>query len=156
MTAAAPAFHVSPPMGGPLIPDWRAVARAIPPDFRCDGASDPTLLYLLSATSFIPWCKRASVAVNEAGRIHDFGYGPARLPGSPWAWASKDAWDAMYRQCLIDNGHPVIANVHHRGVEWFGRRAWDSNWQRMQEWKWFTYACFLADTDKTYDPLGIA
>lgn len=151
-----PTFRATPQaVSTSLIPDWRAVSKAIPPDFRCDGASDPTILYLLSLTSFLPWSKRASVAVNEAGRIHDFGYGPARLPGSGFDHYGKAAWDEMYRQCLIDKGHPVIANTHWRGVTWFGGRAWRANWRKMQIWGWFTYASFLADVDKSVEPMGM-
>jgi len=147
-----PTFRATPQaVSGALIPDWRAVHRAIPPEYQCDGSSDPVLLYLLGLVAFVPWAKRAHTAINDGGRLHDFGYGPARLPGSGFDHFGKNAWDAMYRQFLLDADHPVWANVHWRGVESVGGCAWRANWAKMQARGWYTYASFMADPRKSLD-----
>jgi len=146
-----PELRATPPLVTPLeIPDWREVAKIVPPDFINDGSSDPVIVYMLSVFSFIPWCKRALQVINQAGTHHDFGFGPGRLSGSGYSHITRAGWNAMYAQEIADGGHPVIAKDHRWALDKFGTRAWDK-WERtMRRWGWHTFQDFMADKDHKY------
>jgi len=133
-------------VGAVSVPDWRKVLQAIPPDFRDNGVSSPFApLY-----GFLYWGGKRRADMAKAARIHDFGYLPARLPGSGYEDVTRPEWDQMYRQCLLDNDHPTIARMHIRGLKLAGGRAWRKNRRLMDKWEWYVYDDFLRDTDKTY------
>jgi hypothetical protein len=145
-----PAFHVSPPQAVTVaLPNWRTIDHDIPVDFRDDGSSDPILLRLLS---LIPmgWARRMVAAVNTAGRRHDYGFGPARLPGSPYYGVTMPMWNLMYRKNIEAMGYPRLAAIHWRALDRVGAIAWERNARKMQVWEWWTYQDFLCDVDKSY------
>ena len=130
------------------VPSWREVHKAIPPDFRDNGPSSPVQgLY-----GVIYWGRVRRADIAQAARGHDYGYGPGRLPGSPFAHITRPGWDLMYATHLCDRGHEHIARIHHQALAWFGAWAWDRSLRRMHGWGWFTYEDFLRDVDKTYTP----
>lgn len=149
--SVTPTLRATPPTVTPLeVPDWREVAKIVPPDFRNDGSSDPVIVYLLSVFGFIPWCKRTAQVINEAGRLHDFGFGPGRLTGGGYSHVTRAGWNAMYAQHIADGGHPWIARRHRWALDKFGQRAWDK-WERtMRRWEWYTFQDFLDDRDHKY------
>jgi len=126
------------------------VAAIIPEDFQFDGASSPfRIIYPL-----IYWRKTTRVAITIASRVHDFGYGPARLHGAPVVTADKsmvplalldrEEWDDMYRSALTGMGHPRVASLHHWMLRRVGGRAWRKNMRKMHKKNIHAYDEWLA------------
>ena len=128
-----------------MIPDWREVSKTVPPEFVDNGSTVP--LWRVWA---LVLKRLVFVFMDEAGRLHDYGYGPGRLPGSPWADVTREEWDQMYRQCLDDHGCRKLGGLHYFFLRRCGEPAWRHNWVQMQAWEWTDYAAFVEDPDKGY------
>jgi hypothetical protein len=130
------------------VPSWREVHRVIPPDFRDNGVSSP----LQAFYGLFYWGRKRRADLARVARGHDFGYGPARLPGSPFEDITREGWDSMYSDHLIELDHPIIERIHRPTLDIAGERAWIKSMRKMHKWGWHTYDDFLRDTDKTYQP----
>ena len=119
------------------LPHWKDVAGVIPEDFRYDGASSPfRFLYPLL------YDRTTRTAIAIAARVHDYGYGPARLLGSPevpqgghlvtLSMLDRSDWDRLYTTALAAMGHSRVARAHYWAVRKFGKRAWHKNGERMK------------------------
>jgi len=131
------------------VPHWRDVAAVIPEDYQFDGASSPfRIIYPL-----IYWSRTTRTAITIAARVHDYGYGPARLHGAPvvaadrslvpLALLDREEWDGLYRSALVAMGHPRIAALHYWALRKVGGHAWRKNAQKMQRKGIKTYADWL-------------
>jgi len=133
-----------------ILPHWKDVARVIPEDFRYDGASSPFRRFY----PIVYWSAYTRADIYTASRVHDFGYGPARLLGSPQVAMGEDMhslfvltrsdWDEIYRRALLSLGHPRVAAMHHAVLSYVGGMAWRKNDKRMIEQGVNTYANWLA------------
>ena len=132
------------------LPHWKDVASCIPEDFRYDGASSPfRIIYPL-----IYWSPYTLADIYIASRIHDFGYGPARLIGSPHvamgdemhslSTLNRHQWDEIYRLALLGLHHPRIAAIHHGGLDLLGWLAWQRNDEKFAKRGIITYDNWLA------------
>ena len=148
-----PAFHVPPVIphlpAELYVPDWREIDHYIPADWQDDGSSDPVLLRLISFLPFA-WARRLTAAVNTAGRRHDYLFGPARLPGSPYYGITMQGANECYRRNILDKGYRRVSRIHWRAVEAVGALAWERSARQMMSWGWYTYADFLRDPDHSY------
>ena len=135
-----------------MVPNWREVEATIPHGFRDDGASDPVLMVWLRRSTH-EWARRLAAWVDRIARVHDYGYAPARLSGSPWEAVTKTEWDMCYRNGIQDGGdwkYKALSRIHRRALRPFGWIAWWRNARQMREWGWTTYSEFLADPDHSY------
>lgn len=122
------------------LPTWEQIEAVIPWHYRWDGASSPfRVLYPLI------YSETTQADIDLVSRVHDFGYGPARLPGSPLGLSAlaKADWDAVYRDGLVDRGHPRIAWWHHWALSRFGGRAWIERGEWLRQQGWTCYDDFL-------------
>jgi hypothetical protein len=120
---------------------WEDVAGVIPWHYKWDGASSPFRWFY----PFL-YSRTTQADIDLVSRVHDFGYGPARLYGSPLGLSklTKADWDAIYRDGLIDRGHPRIAWAHHFALDRFGGPAWRRCAEYMEARGWHCYDDFLA------------
>jgi len=118
-------------------PSWEEIYHVVPMFYRDNGASSPfRFLY-----PFI-YSRRIRADIAFCSRIHDFGYGPARLSGSPsglWKLTKKD-WDEKYREALIARGRVKIAKVHCWALKEFGSYSWSRFDRRMNKMGWQSYS----------------
>lgn len=69
----------------------------------------------------------------QASFAHDAAFWILRLPGSPYAHVTREAWNRMYYNHIKESGHPIVAWIHYQGLKIGSKVAWKRSWKKMQE-----------------------
>lgn len=116
-------------------PTWQEVELTIPPCFLHRSEMEPPYppANHNGASSPFRWLypiiydDQTILDIAGGSYIHDSGFSIFQLPGSPWAHLTQKQWDDLYRDYLLDHGHPNVAKLHHMGVRWKGHKAFAEN-----------------------------
>ena len=94
---------------------WRGKEITVPYGFESDGCSVPSILWGLISPAIHPETLRASL-------VHDYIYRE-----HPDGWTKADA-DELFYELMIEDGFPKWrAYAAYKGVDWFGRSAWEGD-----------------------------
>ena len=123
-----------------MTPDFDDVSKTIPKWFRDNGPSVPLPLVLFRG--IVAMCAPEFMALwYRVARSHDWGYWFARLPGSGWEHVTKQGWDDMLRNGMMEFGHGRWARIARRALAGrISQAAWDKAGRDMARMGYVTYA----------------